>query len=74
MLLAEGCYQSYEYHRALIFLEEHMAVSKKGLSESREAGLLAVITMTLILRNNSHTYHFHLLSFHDVRFRKFIHN
>ncbi|XP_058804986.1 serine/threonine-protein kinase ATR-like [Phymastichus coffea] len=43
LLLAEGCYQSYEYHRALIYLEEHMTVSKKGLSESREAGLLAKI-------------------------------
>lgn len=45
--LAQGCYQSYEYHRALIYLEQHMASSKKGLSESLEGGLLAVIINTV---------------------------
>ncbi|XP_011503709.1 PREDICTED: serine/threonine-protein kinase atr-like [Ceratosolen solmsi marchali] len=43
LLLAQGCYQSYEYHRALIYLEQHMASSKKGLSEPTEGGLLAKI-------------------------------
>jgi len=40
--VAEGCYQSREYHRALMYLEQHMALSNKGLSESIEGGLLAV--------------------------------
>ncbi|OXU29026.1 hypothetical protein TSAR_005154 [Trichomalopsis sarcophagae] len=43
LALAQGCYQSYEYHRALIYLEQHMTSSKKGLSESLEGGLLAKI-------------------------------
>jgi len=40
--VTEGCYQSREYHRALMYLEQHMAFSNKGLSESIEGGLLAV--------------------------------
>lgn len=41
-MIAEGCYQSHEYHRALMYLEQHMASSGKGLSETTEGGLLAV--------------------------------
>ncbi|KAL0107168.1 hypothetical protein PUN28_015590 [Cardiocondyla obscurior] len=43
LVVAEGCYQSREYHRALMYLEQHMASSNKGLSESTEGGLLAKI-------------------------------
>ncbi|XP_014204493.1 serine/threonine-protein kinase ATR [Copidosoma floridanum] len=43
LLLAQGCYQSHEYHRALIYLEQHMSSSKKGLSEEEEGGLLTKI-------------------------------
>lgn len=42
LVVAEGCYQSREYHRALMYLEQHMASTNKGLSESIEGGLLAV--------------------------------
>ncbi|XP_003702936.2 serine/threonine-protein kinase ATR isoform X1 [Megachile rotundata] len=43
LVVAEGCYQSREYHRALMYLEQHMASSNKGLSEALEGGLLAKI-------------------------------
>ncbi|XP_028046695.1 serine/threonine-protein kinase ATR isoform X2 [Monomorium pharaonis] len=43
LVVAEGCYQSREYHRALMYLEQHMASSNKGLSQSKEGGLLAKI-------------------------------
>ncbi|XP_025986385.1 serine/threonine-protein kinase ATR [Solenopsis invicta] len=43
LVVAEGCYQSREYHRALMYLEQHMASTNKGLSESIEGGLLAKI-------------------------------
>ncbi|KAL6262489.1 hypothetical protein P5V15_007574 [Pogonomyrmex californicus] len=43
LVVAEGCYQSREYHRALMYLEQHMASSHKGLSELTEGGLLAKI-------------------------------
>ncbi|KAL7294393.1 hypothetical protein TKK_0012398 [Trichogramma kaykai] len=43
LVLAKRCYQSGEYHRALIYLEQHMSFSKKGLSEITEGGLLAKI-------------------------------
>ncbi|XP_032688955.1 serine/threonine-protein kinase ATR isoform X2 [Odontomachus brunneus] len=43
LMVAEVCYQSREYHRALIYLEQHMASSNKGLSEPTEGGLLAKI-------------------------------
>ncbi|CAK9833676.1 Serine/threonine-protein kinase atr [Anthophora retusa] len=43
LIVAEGCYQSREYHRALMYLEQHMASSNKGLSEDLEGGLLAKI-------------------------------
>ncbi|XP_024944291.1 serine/threonine-protein kinase ATR isoform X2 [Cephus cinctus] len=43
LVLAEGCYQSHEYHRALIYLEQHMTKNSKGLSEIKERGLLAKI-------------------------------
>ncbi|XP_025157159.1 serine/threonine-protein kinase ATR [Harpegnathos saltator] len=43
LMVAEGCYQSREYHRALMYLEQHMASSNKGLSEPTEGGLLAKI-------------------------------
>ncbi|TGZ48346.1 Serine/threonine-protein kinase ATR [Temnothorax longispinosus] len=43
LVIAEGCYQSREYHRALMYLEQHMASSNKGLSELTEGGLLAKI-------------------------------
>lgn len=42
LVVAEGCYQSREYHRALMYLEQHMASTNKGLSEQTEGGLLAV--------------------------------
>lgn len=42
LMVAEVCYQSREYHRALMYLEQHMASSNKGLSEPTEGGLLAV--------------------------------
>ncbi|XP_044590601.1 serine/threonine-protein kinase atr-like [Cotesia glomerata] len=42
--LAEGCYESREYHRALMYLERHMAVNKdNGLSWTHEMNLLAKI-------------------------------
>ncbi|KYN10085.1 Serine/threonine-protein kinase atr [Trachymyrmex cornetzi] len=43
LVVAEGCYQSREYHRALMYLEQHMTSSNKGLSELTEGGLLAKI-------------------------------
>ncbi|XP_060828354.1 serine/threonine-protein kinase atr-like [Bombus pascuorum] len=43
LVVAEGCYQFQEYHRALMYLEQHMASSNKGLSEALEGGLLAKI-------------------------------
>ncbi|XP_034947758.1 serine/threonine-protein kinase ATR-like [Chelonus insularis] len=43
LVLAEGCYQSYEYHRALMYLERHMMLTKKGFSDSKEINLLAKI-------------------------------
>ncbi|KAK2579409.1 hypothetical protein KPH14_003267 [Odynerus spinipes] len=43
LVIAEGCYQSHEYHRALMYLEQHMASSGKGLSGTTEGGLLAKI-------------------------------
>lgn len=42
LLIAEGCYQSSEYHRALMYLEQYMTKTKKGLSEPTEADLLTV--------------------------------
>ncbi|KAG6794440.1 serine/threonine-protein kinase atr-like [Apis mellifera caucasica] len=43
LVVAEGCYQFQEYHRALMYLEQHMISSNKGLSEALEGGLLAKI-------------------------------
>ncbi|XP_043279597.1 serine/threonine-protein kinase ATR isoform X2 [Venturia canescens] len=43
LVLAQGCYQSHEYHRALMYLERHMRSTNKGLSDSTEGGLLAKI-------------------------------
>lgn len=43
LVLAQGCYQSHEYHRALMYLERYMASTNKGLSELTESGLLAKI-------------------------------
>ncbi|KOX79522.1 Serine/threonine-protein kinase atr [Melipona quadrifasciata] len=43
LVVAEGCYQFREYHRALMYLEQHMASSNKGLSEALEGELLAKI-------------------------------
>ncbi|KMQ96860.1 serine threonine-protein kinase atr-like protein [Lasius niger] len=43
LVVAKGCYESREYHRALMYLEQHMAFSNKGLSELTEGGLLAKI-------------------------------
>ncbi|XP_043511522.1 serine/threonine-protein kinase atr [Frieseomelitta varia] len=43
LVIAEGCYQFREYHRALMYLEQHMASSNKGLSEALEGELLAKI-------------------------------
>lgn len=43
LVLAQGCYQSHEYHRALMYLERHMGFTNKGLSDSTEGGLLAKI-------------------------------
>ncbi|XP_063984803.1 serine/threonine-protein kinase ATR-like [Diachasmimorpha longicaudata] len=42
-VLAEACYKSHEYHRALMYLERHMASKNKGLSDQTESGLLAKI-------------------------------
>lgn len=42
LIVTKGCYESREYHRALMYLEQHMAFSNKGLSELTEGGLLAV--------------------------------
>ncbi|KZC05824.1 Serine/threonine-protein kinase atr [Dufourea novaeangliae] len=63
LIVAEGCYQSREYHRALMYLEQHMAFSNKGLSEALEGGLLAKIYAQLdepdgisgILASQDHT-------------------
>ncbi|KAJ8680180.1 hypothetical protein QAD02_015967 [Eretmocerus hayati] len=41
--LAQGCYQSHEYHRALIYIEEHMKSNKKSVSEPIEGALLTKI-------------------------------
>ncbi|XP_008550901.1 serine/threonine-protein kinase atr [Microplitis demolitor] len=42
--LAEGCYESREYHRALMYLERHMKDNKNNeLSSSSEIDLLAKI-------------------------------
>ncbi|XP_020296818.1 serine/threonine-protein kinase ATR [Pseudomyrmex gracilis] len=43
LIVSQGCYYTREYHRALMYLEHHMASSNKGLSESTESGLLAKI-------------------------------
>ncbi|XP_026671548.1 serine/threonine-protein kinase ATR-like isoform X2 [Ceratina calcarata] len=43
LVVAEGCYQSREYYRALMYLEQHMSSSNKGLSEALEGNLLANI-------------------------------
>ncbi|XP_015115874.1 serine/threonine-protein kinase atr [Diachasma alloeum] len=42
-VLAEACYKSHEYHRALMYLERHMTSKNKGLSDQTESGLLAKI-------------------------------
>ncbi|XP_076654433.1 serine/threonine-protein kinase ATR [Halictus rubicundus] len=63
LIVAEGCYQSREYHRALMYLEKHMTSSNKGLSEPMEGGLLAKIYAQLdepdgisgILASQDHT-------------------
>ncbi|XP_033336517.2 serine/threonine-protein kinase ATR [Megalopta genalis] len=63
LIVAEGCYQSREYHRALMYLEKYMASSNKGLSEPMEGGLLAKIYAQLdepdgisgILASQDHT-------------------
>ncbi|XP_066597912.1 serine/threonine-protein kinase atr-like [Prorops nasuta] len=41
LVIAQGCYQSREYHRGLMYLEQHMVSSNKGLSDLTEGGLLA---------------------------------
>ncbi|XP_011304533.1 serine/threonine-protein kinase atr-like [Fopius arisanus] len=43
LVLAEACYKSHEYHRALMYLERHMTSKNKGLSDQTESGLLAKI-------------------------------
>ncbi|XP_043497369.1 serine/threonine-protein kinase ATR-like isoform X1 [Polistes fuscatus] len=43
LVIAEGCYRSQEFHRALMYLELHMASSGKGLSEVAEGDLLSKI-------------------------------
>ncbi|XP_046746064.1 serine/threonine-protein kinase ATR isoform X2 [Diprion similis] len=43
LILAQGCYQTQEYHRSLMYLEDHMTSSNQGLAESMETGLLAKI-------------------------------
>lgn len=47
LVLAQGCYKSYEYHRALMYLEEHMALKKDALSVKEERDLLAKIYLQL---------------------------
>jgi len=49
LVVAKGCYESREYHRALMYLEQHMASSNKGLSELTEGGLLAVSNALLFI-------------------------
>jgi len=49
LVVAEGCYQSQEYHRALMYLEQHMASSNKGLSDLTEGGLLAVCNISCFM-------------------------
>lgn len=61
LVVAEGCYQSQEYHRALMYLEQHMASSNKGLSELTEGGLLAVCNVPCF---NIYLWHFSL--FHNI--------
>ena len=48
-ILAKGCYKFYEYHRALMYLEQHMSLTKKGLSDSEERDLLAVSEINIFL-------------------------
>ena len=43
LVLAQGCYQYHEYHRALMYLERHMASTKKGPADPTEGSLLAKI-------------------------------
>ncbi|XP_048511999.1 serine/threonine-protein kinase ATR isoform X2 [Athalia rosae] len=43
LALAKGCYRTQEYHRALMYLEDHMVSSNQGLTESMETSLLAKI-------------------------------
>ncbi|XP_015183049.1 PREDICTED: serine/threonine-protein kinase ATR isoform X2 [Polistes dominula] len=43
LVIAEGCYRSQEFHRALMYLELHMASSGKGLSEVDKEDLLSKI-------------------------------
>lgn len=46
-VLAEGSYKTYEFHRALLYLEQHMAISKKGLTDSKERDLFVKIYLQL---------------------------
>lgn len=49
-VLAEGSYKTCEYYRALMYLEQHMAISKKGLTDSKERDLLVVSLIFLIFK------------------------
>lgn len=60
--MAEGCYQFQEYHRALMYLEQHMISSNKGLSEALEGGLLAVSSKSIIKLKIVH-YNFYFFFF-----------
>ncbi|KAI4487089.1 hypothetical protein M0802_012043 [Mischocyttarus mexicanus] len=75
LVIAEGCYRSQEFHRALMYLELHMTSSGKGLSEVNEGDLLSKIyakldepdgvSGILISQNKSPALH-QLLLAHEV--------
>lgn len=59
-VLAEGSYKTYEFHQALLYLEQHMAITKKDLSNLKERDLLVVS-----LFSSKKIYFFHsILKYH----------
>lgn len=69
--MAKGCYESREYHRALMYLEQHMAFSNKGLSELTEGGLLAVCNvlcnmMCVYIYIYISPFYKHILPFNEI--------
>ncbi|KAK0175715.1 hypothetical protein PV327_009444 [Microctonus hyperodae] len=43
VILAEGCYQSHDYHRAIMYLERHMASKSTSIMDSTDSALLSKI-------------------------------